>query len=85
MKFSQFLEKALSEKDGTPSSIRLNIFITVAALIPSTTFTLIWVVIFHPDLITTTLGSVLAFLAAVLGIKVWQKGKENNGTHTNTP
>jgi hypothetical protein len=77
MKLPEFLEKALSEKDGTPSSIRLNIFIVVAALIPCIAFSLIWVTIFHPDLITATLEAVLLFVATVLGIKVWQKGKEN--------
>jgi hypothetical protein len=76
MKLPEFLEKALSEKDGTPSSIRLNIFIVVAALIPCIAFSIIWVTIFHPDLITATLEAVLFFVAAALGIKVWQKGKE---------
>ncbi len=72
-----FICKALSESNGNPSSARLNVFIAVLILIPSVAFTLIYVTLEKPEMIASTLTTVVALVASMLGLKVLQKGKEN--------
>jgi membrane protein DedA with SNARE-associated domain len=71
-----FIKKALSEAENQPSSIRLfagwAIFFFVLAL----TFGFIWVVLFHDELILMFAGILSALISTILGMKVWQKGKE---------
>lgn len=76
MPWKEFLQRALSEDSGNPSSTRLNLFLAVIALVPAVTFTLVYVVLTQKDLIVSTLASVLAFLASLYGMKQWGKGKE---------
>ena len=78
MKFFEWLGKALSEDTGNPSSVRLNIFIAVVALIPTVAFTMIYVCYFKPDLISSTLITVVGFITSLFGIKVWQKKNESD-------
>ena len=78
MRFFEFIQKALSEDNGNPSSTRLNLFIAIILLIPAVTFTLVYVVITKENLIMSVLTSVLAFLAALYGMKQWGKGKEED-------
>lgn len=77
MKFFEFIQKALSEKDGTPSSIRVYnawaIFFFVLAL----TFGFIWVILFYDELILMYAGILSALISTVLAFKVRQKGKED--------
>lgn len=76
MKFFEFIQKALSEDNTNPSSTRLNLFIAILFLIPAVTFTLVYVTITQKDLIFSVLSAVLAFLAALFGLKQYGKGKE---------
>lgn len=87
MKFFEFIQKALSEDNGNPSSSRLNLFIAIIFLIPAVTFTLVYVVITAKDLVTSVLTAVLAFLAALYGLKQYGKGKEQEvpPTPSNAP
>ena len=71
-----FLGKALSEDNGNPSSTRLNVFISLTQWALGITFGFVWVVIYHPDLTIAYLSILATLTAGLLGLKVFQKGKE---------
>lgn len=73
-----FLGKALSEDNKNPSSTRIQNFVVVLILIPCIAFTMIYVTIKYESLIVAVLTAILGFITAAMGIKVWQKGKENS-------
>lgn len=77
MKFFEFIRKALSEDNGNPSSMRLNSFLVVFQFSVVMSFGFVWVIIYHPDLVLAYAGLLLSAVLGVLGIKTWQKGKEN--------
>jgi len=76
MKFFEFIQKALSEDNGNPSSIRLMSFIGFMQWSIAITVGFVVVLIYQKDLIIPYLYTVAAMTAGILGIKVWQKGKE---------
>lgn len=71
-----FIKKALSEGDESPSSIRVfagwAIFFFVLAL----TFGFVYIVITDKSLVIAYAGILSALISTILGMKVWQKGKE---------
>lgn len=76
MKLSEFLRKASSEDNGNPSSMRTIAFMvcTQFSLVLSVGF--IMVIIKHPELVIAYAGLLLSAILGVLGIKGWQKNKE---------
>lgn len=79
-KILTFLRKMMSEDNGNPSSARFFNFYAVIILIPCIAFVLIYVTLNYRDLITATLDAVLLFITSIFGLKVWQKGKEEQQT-----
>lgn len=71
-----FVAKALSETDNSPSFIRLGTFLLLILFIPALTFSFVWVTIYHPDNTIVYASLLLPTILGALGIKVWQKGKE---------
>ena len=76
MKFFQFLEKALSESNGEPSGMRVKVFYIVICIISVVSYGFVYVAHHYPDLIIMYLTTIVGLVAAALGIKGWQKGKE---------
>jgi len=81
MKFFEFIQKALSESDGNPSSVRVNAFTVITQFSFVMTVGFAWVVYKNPELILAYTGMLLTTILGILGIKVYQKDKEGtNGT-----
>jgi cytoskeletal protein RodZ len=78
MKFWEFIRKALSEDDQSPSALRLFSAWLVFVFVLVLAFGFIWVLLYHEDLILLYATILTSAIAGVLGIKVWQKGKEND-------
>jgi len=78
-KIKEFLTKALSENDLSPSSIRLMSFLGFIQWSILISFGYVWVLIFYPYLVTSYLTVLAGLITAIIGLKVWQRGKENNG------
>ena len=78
-KLFTFLGKGLSEDNGNPSSTRINLSVAIWILIPCVAFALIYTVIFYQSLLTYVLDAILVFISGLYGLKVVQKGKEQNG------
>jgi hypothetical protein len=76
MKFFKFLEAALSEDHGRPSSMRVNIFIVIVLFTVALTFVLIWTAVKYPELTVTMAGLYTATILGCLGLKKWQKDSE---------
>jgi fatty acid desaturase len=77
MKLFEFIEKALSEDNGNPSSMRVKTMYAAILLVTVIAFGFIYTVLNYPDLIIAYLTSgVVSIIFFVLGAKVWQKGKE---------
>jgi hypothetical protein len=72
-----FLGKGLSEDNGQPSQIRLTVFLTFTILIPVIAFGFVWVALKYEAQIILYLTTLIGFLSGLIGMKVWQKGKEN--------
>ena len=76
MRFPTFIRKALSEDNGNPSSMRLNVSTTIWQWAAVISFGFVWCCIYHPEFILAYLASILAGLLGLLGIKAYQKNKE---------
>lgn len=79
----EFLKKALSEDNGNPSSTRVNVFFSNTQWSLAITFGFIWVTVYKPELIISYLGVMAALVAGLLGLKVWQKDKEQSSEPKN--
>lgn len=77
-KLFTFLGKMMSEDNGNPSNIRFINTYTFIVLIAVIAFGFVWTVLKWENLIILYLTAVIGFLSALLGMKVWQKGKEEN-------
>ena len=77
-KLFTFLGKGLSEDNGNPSQLRLTTFLTFSILIPVIAFGFIWTTLKWENLVILYLTTLLGFLGSLIGMKVWQKGKEEN-------
>lgn len=77
MKFWEFLQKANSEDNGNPSTMRINMTFTVICLILSIVFGFVYVLIFWKDLIITYLYAIAGIIFMVFGFKNSQKKKES--------
>ena len=77
-----YFGKANSEDNGGPSSMRINIFITVICFVPAITFGFIYSVINYKDIILLFAGLIMTTILLALGLKKWQKNDEEltNGT-----
>lgn len=71
-----FIGKSLREDNGNPSSMRLQTFITIIILIPCIAFAVVYTALKYQSILVPIVTAVLAFLSSILGIKAWQKGKE---------
>jgi len=76
MKFFQFLEKALSESNGEPSGMRVQVFYLVVILVAVIAVGFIYVVWNHPDIVILYLTTIVTLIAVALGFKKWQKSDE---------
>ena len=76
MKFFEFLRKANSEDNGKPSSMRTIAFIVCIQFSLVLSFGFIMVIFRHPELIIAYAGLLLSVILGVLGIRGWQKDKE---------
>jgi uncharacterized membrane protein len=76
VKLIEFIQKALSEKEGIPSSIRVYNAWTIFFFVLALTFGFIWVVLYYDELILMYAGILSALISTVLAFKVRQKGKE---------
>jgi len=72
----EYLQKALSEADNSPSSMRLFSALVIFLFVPALTFGFVWVILFYNELILMYAGILSALISTVLAIKVRQKGKE---------
>jgi sterol desaturase/sphingolipid hydroxylase (fatty acid hydroxylase superfamily) len=77
-KFFKFVGRALSESNGTPSSVRLNQFFTAIILDICIAFGFIWVVRTSSlqSIIITYLVAIIGYLLTLAGFKVRQKNIE---------
>ena len=71
-----FIKQALSEANGNPSSMRIMVFYCVLLFATVTGLGFIKVLFSDTSIIIEYVMALLAFLAAALGIKSYQKGKE---------
>ena len=78
MKLCAFLKDALSEDNGHASFTRLQVFLTASSLTPPIGVGFLWVLYKHPDLTIQYLTTIVALIPLLLGIKAWQKGKEQD-------
>ena len=81
-----FFKRALSEHNGDPSSLRINVFIVVVLFAFACTYGFVWVLIYYKELIISYLIVLMSTITAALGLKVRQKRWENGqiDTATNT-
>jgi uncharacterized membrane protein len=77
MEFFKFLKGALSETPTEPSSMRVNVFYIVMALVTVIAIGFLITVIFYKELTIAYLGIITGLVVTALGEKVWQRGKEN--------
>jgi len=80
MKFSEFIIRALSEKNGQPSSTRLIKAFAAAQWSIVITFGFIYVLISYGDLVMSYLITLVTILAAVLGISTVSKALDSKNT-----
>lgn len=71
-----FLKKALSDDQGNPSSIRINIFIGFIQWSIAITVGFIWVLRWYPYLVLGYLSVLASLVAGLVGLKVYQKKLE---------
>ena len=76
MKWKMFLQRALSEDNGNPSSMRINATWTIFLLILVIAFGFMWVVLKYEEVIIAYLAIISSLVSGVLGIKAYQKTKE---------
>jgi len=78
--FWQFIKDGLSEKNGQPSSTRLNNFYAIIQWVPSITFGFVFCVITGNETLVLGYLAILAgLIAGILGIKAWNdKIKKDN-------
>ena len=87
----KFVKEALSEHDGSPSSLRLNIFIGFTQWSVAITIGFFYVLLAQPTLILGYLGVLSGLVGGLVGLKVWQRkvegadaiGLENTSIPTN--
>ena len=78
MKFFEFLRKAYSEDDNSPSSSRLHTGYATYAFVSAITFGFIKVFLDHPELILGYLITISALTGGVLGIQVVKNALSEN-------
>jgi len=76
MKFFEFLRKVNSEDNGNPSSMRTIAFMVCAQFSLVLSFGFVMAIFKHPELVIAYAGLLLSVILGVLGIKGWQKDKE---------
>ena len=74
--FFAFIKKSLSEDNGNPSTTRLNTFYLFIQWVPVITFGFYHVLTHNPELVLAYLTIMTTGIFGILGLKVWQKGKE---------
>jgi len=74
-----FLKKALSESDGSPSAMRIMVFYCVILFATITGLGFIKVLFANTSIVIEYVMALLTFLAAALGLKAYQK-KVESGT-----
>ena len=74
-----WLKRTLSESNGTPSSIRIGLFLVILAVVGVTVYSIVRHTLDHtPWDIGTGLSNLLAATVASLSAaKAWQKGSES--------
>lgn len=77
MRWTEFLRRALSEKSGEPSSIRLFNAWVLFWLVLVISYGFVLVLHLWEDLIIMYLSVISGIIVAILGLKVSQKWKEN--------
>lgn len=80
MKVSEFIRKALSEDNGNPSSMRTMVFAVTVQFSAVLVFGFVYIIIDgkHPELILPYATLLIGEILGALGIKAWQKDKEEN-------
>jgi hypothetical protein len=78
MKLFEFIGSALREDNHKPSLLRLNTFIGFTQWSAVMTLGFIWTLIAYPYLILGYLTILCTLTAAIIGLKVFQKDKEQN-------
>lgn len=76
-KIIDFLGKALSETNTTPSFIRVASGWIVFLFVLVLAFGFVYTIFNHKDIIIAYAGILSALITTVIGLKVWQKDKEN--------
>lgn len=72
----KFIREALTEADGSPSSLRLNMFIGFTQWSAAMTVGFFYVLIAQPGLILGYLGILSALTGGLVGLKVTQRNVE---------
>ena len=76
MKLFEFLRKSLSEDNGNPSSIRVNIFISLVAFVGSYVSITYTICVYHPELLAMLLETTAVSIGGIIGLKILSKTKE---------
>lgn len=77
MTFFEFLAKANSETNGSPSSIRVNIFFMGTVFVLVVAFMSVYTTIKQPNMVVPIMSMLLGSILAAYGIKAIQKKDEN--------
>ncbi len=76
--FFSWLGKALSEDNGNPSSIRIIVFYAGVLWSTAVTVGIIVTIFWYRELWLAVLSLILTGLFTLLGVKAYQKNKEQN-------
>jgi len=77
----EFLKQALTERSGKPSTMRISTAFASTLFIISLSFGFVYTVFSYEGLIIAYASILAGLLAGLLGIKSYQRNKENNDIH----
>ena len=77
-KFFAWLGKGLSEDNGNPSTIRIVVFYASLLWVTAIFIGILVTVFYYRELWLAVLGMILGGLFSLLGVKAYQKGKEQD-------
>jgi len=81
IKLFQFLAKANSEDNNSPSMIRALITYSVLMFAPVVCFVMIWTVVSYKELLIPVFTIFTGLFSGLFAFKVWQKTKEENNVN----
>jgi hypothetical protein len=77
-KFFAWMGKAQSEDNGSPSAMRVNTTNLAIQWTTAITFISAWTAVYHPEYVLALSSMIICGILGALGVKVYQKGKEQD-------